>query len=338
MNKGSDEMYSFVGIDVSKDKLDLGWLREAGKVKTKVFKHQRQHFPQVRDWVLSNTGQVPEQVLVILEPTGVYHEALLYYLHDEGFRLLVVNPGQARKYAESVGQQHKTDKSDALSLARYGQAQVISEKPLPLWLPEAPEARQLKVLLRRLSALEKDLQREQNRLEASEQSDSSARVVQSIQDMIQALQKEIKRLEQDIDDHISRYPQLRQNRDLLESVVGVGDVVSRELVSLFACKQFTSARQVAAYIGLIPKIKESGTFKGHTKLSKIGPARLRAKLYMAAVSATTHNQDIRAQRDRLLAQGKTKMQALGAAMRKLVQICFGVIKHQTAYRPQACDA
>jgi transposase len=110
--------------------------------------------------------------------------------------------------------------------------------------------------------------------------------------------------------------------------------MSRELVCLFASKRFTSARQAAAFLGLIPKIKESGTFKGRSMLSKNGSARLRAKLYMAAVVATTHNQDIRVQRDRLIKQGKTKMQAIGAAMRKLVQICFGVIKHQTKYRPQ----
>lgn len=338
MNKGSDEMYSFIGIDVSKDKLDLGWLRETGKVKTKVFENRRQRFEALKAWVLKNTGRCADEVLITLEPTGVYHEGLLYFLHEAGFQVLVVNPGQARKYAESLGQTHKTDKSDALLLARYGRSLVNADKQVTLWQPEAPEARQLKVLLRRLAALEKDLQREQNRLEASEQSDSSARVVQSIQDMIRALKDEIARLEKDIDDHIDHYPQLRRDRELLESVTGIGKVMSRELVSLFACKQFASAKQAAAFLGLIPKLKESGKYKGYTKLSKTGPARLRAKLYMAAVSATTHNPDIRAQRNRLVKQGKNAMQAIGAAMRKLVQICFGVIKHQTAYRPQACGA
>ena len=110
--------------------------------------------------------------------------------------------------------------------------------------------------------------------------------------------------------------------------------MSRELVCLFASKTFTSAKQVAAYIGVIPRIRESGTLKGRTMMSKVGNARIRSKLYMAAVCASTHNPDIKAQKARLLKAGKVKMQALGAAMRKLVQICFGVIKHQTEYQPQ----
>ena len=335
MNKGSNEMNAFVGIDVSKEKLDIGWLREAGKVKTKVFKHQQQQFKAIRDWLLKNTGLPAEQVVITLEPTGIYHEALLYFLDEAGFKLLLVNPGRARKYAESLGQTHKTDKTDGLMLARYGKAQV-TEAEARFWQPEAPEARHLKVLLRRLDALEKDLQREENRLEASSQSDSTDRVVQSIRDMIRVLKEEIARLQQDIDDHIDHYPELRRNRELLESVKGIGPVISRELVCLFACKRFINARQLAAFLGVIPKLKESGKQKGHVVLSKTGPARLRAKLYMAAVVATTHNRDIRAQRNRLIKQGKNKMQALGAAMRKLVQICFGVIKHQTEYQPQAC--
>lgn len=91
---------------------------------------------------------------------------------------------------------------------------------------------------------------------------------------------------------------------------------------------------MAAYLGLIPRLNESGVFKGRTTLSKSGPSRVRAKLYLASVSASTHNHEIKALRDRLLKAGKTKMQALCAAMRKLVQICFGVIKNQTEYQVQ----
>lgn len=333
MNKGSNEMYAFVGVDVSKEKLDLGWLREGGKVKTKVFAHRRSEFGAIGNWLLKQTGLPADQVVVTLEPTGVYHEALLYYLHEAGFKMLLVNTGRARKYAEALSQTHKTDKKDAVMLARYGRSQ-LTEQEATFWRPEAPEARYLKLLLRRLDALEKDLQREENRLEASSQSDCTDRVVQSIEDMIRVLKEEIARLEQDIDNHIERHPQLRKNRALLSSIKGIGPVVSRELVSLFACKHFKNARQVSAFIGLIPKLRESGKMKGHTMLSKTGPARIRKKLYMAAVVASRHNRDIQAQRDRLRKQNKNNMQALGAAMRKLVQICFGVIKHQTEYQPQ----
>lgn len=326
-------MCEYTGIDVSKDKIDIGWLRDVntGKKKTKVFKNTPDGHQQVVNWLLKNLKVAAQDIVVTLEPTGVYHEALMYMLHNQGFRIYLVNPGKAKKYAESLNQTHKTDKLDAMVLARYGYDQRTK---LALWQPEPPELRELKVLLRRLAALEKDLQREENRLEAAEVSLRSERVIQSLNDMIRTLKAEIARLQQEIDEHIDGHPELKRNRALLQSIKGIGPVMSRELVCLFAIKQFKSARQAAAYCGLIPKIRESGVLKGRSTLSKAGNARIRAKLYMAAIVASQHNPDIRAQKQRLLAAGKVKMQALGAAMRKLIQICFGVLKHQCEYQSQ----
>jgi len=326
-------MCYFTGIDVSKDKVDIGWLRDAatGKKKTKVLRNTKKGHQQVADWLLKSTGAEANEIIVAIEPTGVYHEVLLYFLHEYGFKVLLVNTGKARKYAEAINLLHKTDKLDAMMLAYYAHDQ---HNKLTLWQPEPPEVRELKVMIRRLDALEKDLQREQNRQEATLVSLSSDRVVQSLKAMIETLEAEIKRLQQDIDNHIDGFPELKRNRALLESIKGIGPVMSRELVYLFVARKFTSARQAAAYLGLIPKLKESGKWKGRTTLSKVGDARIRAKLYMAAVCASTYNMDIKAQKQRLLKAGKTKMQALGAAMRKLIQICFGVIKHQCEYQVQ----
>ncbi|KAB1181426.1 IS110 family transposase [Photobacterium damselae subsp. damselae] len=105
-------------------------------------------------------------------------------------------------------------------------------------------------------------------------------------------------------------------------------------VNLFSSKKFATAKQAAAFIDLIPQLNGSEKIKGKTTMSKNGPFRVRAKLFLAAISASTHNPDIRVQRRRLLAAGKTKMQALGAAMRKLIQICFSVLKKQTKYQSQ----
>ncbi len=106
------------------------------------------------------------------------------------------------------------------------------------------------------------------------------------------------------------------------------------MVSIIDSDRFKSAGQVSVFLGLIPKIQESGLWKGRSRLSKRGPAKARAKLYMAAIVAIRHNPEIKNQYERLLVNGKTKMQALGAAMRKLVQIFFGVIKHQNEHYPQ----
>ncbi|MBY4679161.1 IS110 family transposase [Marinobacterium arenosum] len=325
-------MHVFIGIDVSKDKLDLCWLRDptTNKKKSKVFKNRPAELANVCGWLLKNTGAEPQDILITVEPTGIYHEALIYHLHEQGFNIFLPNPAWVKSYLKSEGIVHKTDKSDATTLARYG----LQKSNRQLWSPEAPEVRELKALMRRLDALEKDRQRELNRLEASTFNSISERVLQSLQEMIRNLDAEIKALQDDIDDHIDRHPGLKKNRELLSSIVGIGPVMSRELTYLLAAKDFISAKQTANYIGVIPVLQQSGKWVGHTRLSKEGPGRLRAKLYMAAVVAKQHNPLIQDQYERLLAAGKNRMQALGAAMRKLVHICFGVVKNQQEFQPQ----
>lgn len=326
-------MNTIIGIDVSKDKFDVCWLRDAntGKKKSKSLKNNSKGHSEVYHWLLKNVGGEAPDILIVIEPTNVYHEALIHFLYDKGFKIFLVNSGKAKKFSESLCMTHKTDKSDAAMLAYYGHAQATQAS---LWEPEPLEIRHLKAMMRRLDALEKDLQREKNRRETSEISDVSERVLQSLDSMIKVLEDEIKNLENDIDDHIDHHGYLKKNRELLTSIKGIGPVLSRELVYLFAAKRFKNAKQAAAYLGLIPKQHESGKLKGRTTISKVGPSRLRAKLYMSAVVASTYNPDIKAQKDRLISAGKCKMEALGAAMRKLVQICFGVVKHQTKYQSQ----
>ena len=202
-------------------------------------------------------------------------------------------------------------------------------------ITEPSEIRHLKALITRYEAIEKDLQRESNRLEKAEITQVSLDVIESINHVTKELTKEKKRIRKLIDDHINRYPSLKQDRTLLESIPGVGTVISQHMIALVRSRHFSTAKQCSAFIGLNPVIRESGSsVRGRSHLSKMGDARIRAKLYMAAVVAIKHNPDIKQQYERLLKNGKTKMAALGAAMRKLVQICFGVLKHQTPYQPQ----
>lgn len=325
-------MTHVVGIDVSKAKLDCLWLRDADtlKVKTKVVANDGKGHRMLQQWLIKTLQREPQEILVVMEATGVYHEQVAQALFDEGFRVVVANPAHIKSYAQSLGNTHKTDRQDSLIIARFG-----AERRPALWQPEAPEIRELKALIGRLEALEVDYQREENRLEKAEQRASSETVMASIQNMLRELEKAKQRIEKEIDDHIDRHPRLKVNRTLLESIPGVGKVVSRLMLSVIHSRDFTSARQVAAYLGVIPKLVESGAFKGRSALSKKGPASVRARVYMAAIVACQWNPDIVAMKQRLLANGKSKMQAIGAAMRKLVHICYGVINTQTEYSPQA---
>ena len=326
-------MKEFIGIDVSKETLDCSWLRnlDTGKIKSHVHNNTVSGYQALVIWLLKVTQAAPEAILVTLEATGVYHEILVEHLDAAGFKVLLANPGKAKDFAKSQNQRNKTDRIDSVMLARYGQ---VAWRYQPLWQPEPLETRQLSAMIRRLAALEKDLQRELNRLEAAEFSGVSPRVIQSIETMVGTLKGEIEQLKKTIDDLIDARPSMNKDRQLLQSIQGVGEVVSREIVSLFHSKRFDSGRQAAAFLGLIPLQHESGKLKGRVTLSKQGPGRLRAKLYMAAVVACQHNPRIRAHYSRLLARGKTKMQAIGAAMRKLVEICFAVIKHQCEFQCQ----
>lgn len=325
-------MTHVVGIDVSKAKLDCLWLREpqSRKVKTKVVSNDAKGHTLLATWLTKNLSASPKDILVVMEATGVYHEQLALALHEKGFQVSVVNPAQIKAFGKSLGSTHKTDKQDSMVIALYGE----SRRPA-LWQPEPAEIRLLKALNARLQALEVDHQREKNRLEKAQFNASATSVIESIEMMLAELAKEIRRIEREIKDHIDGHPQLKKDKKLLESIPGIGPVLMRIMLALIHSRDFTSAKQVAAYLGLIPAHVESGVFKGRTSLSKKGPASVRAKLYMAAVSAIQWNADVADLNRRLSSNGKSKMQALGAAMRKLVHICFGVLKNQTPYSPQA---
>lgn len=324
---------AMIGIDVSKKKLDCLWLKDlaTGKVKSRVFDNTPAGHQALLEWSQRQTNEELEAIHFIMEATGIYHEALAYQLYQAGAKLSVVNPAQVRNYAKSFGRRTKTDKKDSLVLARYGATQAPR-----LWQPEPEEVRTLKAFIARIHAIEKDIQREKNRLEKAEIGQVSGEILTSIQTVLGQLEKEKQRLEHLIDQHIDQHPGLKRDRQLLESIPGVGPVISRCMMAVIRSRSFDSASQCAAYVGVVPVQHESGTsVRGRPRLSKAGDAKLRAKLYMAAVACIQHNPDIKRQYERLLKNGKTKMSALGAAMRKLVHICFGVLKHQTPYQVQA---
>ena len=321
-----------IGIDVSKVKLDCLWIRNLsqGKVKSKIHPNTPKGHQALLAWVRQQTGEALESVHFIMEATGIYHEGLAYALHQAGARVSVVNPAQMREYAKSLGTRTKTDKKDSWVIAHFGATQTC--RP---WQPEPDEVRRLKALIARYEAVKQDIQRELNRLEKAQITGTSNEVLSSIEIVHQQLETEKKRLQALIDDHIDQHPQLKQDRALLETIPGVGQLISQHMVAVIRSRGFVTASQCAAFLGLVPVANESGTsIRGRARLSKAGDAKIRAKLYMAAIVAKRYNPDVRSLYERLLRAGKSKMSALCAAMRKLVHICFGVLKHQTPYLPQ----
>ena len=321
----------FIGIDVAKKKFDVAYLKDKERqlVKTKVLENKPSGFSQLLDWMKKNVSNDFSQIHITMEPTGVYHEALAHFLHDHGFIVNLINPARLPKFAAYKGVVHKNDRGDSKLLALFG-----AENPQERWQPEPKSIRELKAKLARLEALKGDLLRENNRLEQAEATESPSEVVLSIHHIRKALNEAIALLKKDINDHIDGNPELKSDKKLLESIPGVGDVVANQMLVVYHSKNFKKASEMAAFLGLIPKERASGTLKGKTTLSKAGSPHLRALLFLPAVVAKDHNPDIKAHYNRLLERGKTKMQAVGAAMRRLVHICFGVLKNQSVYQPQ----
>ena len=326
-------MRVYLGLDVSKNDFDAILLTDdQGQKKWhKKFANSVIGFGQLIAWAEHHSQVKAAELQAVMEATGPYHEALALALYEAGAVVSVINPKRLKDFASSLGLKAKNDALDAFAIARYGQML----QPAP-WHPEPPEYRQLKQLLRRLDALETDRQRERNRLEKNRISTTSTAVLASIERSLAFLDTEYQCLNQAIDDHIDAHPTLQQDRQYLASIPSIGPTLSARMIALLHHGQrFANAAQFASYLGVIPTEHQSGSsVLKRPHLSKLGPARERAKLYMAALGASRYNPDVKALYQRLIEHGKCPKVALGAAMRKLAQICFGVIKHQTYYQPQ----
>lgn len=320
----------YLGMDVAKAKLDCCLLLDAttGKRKTKVATNTPSGIVELLAWV-TQQGCSPDRLHVILEATGVYHEPAARALAEAGVTVSIVNPAQVKDFGRSLAVRTKTDGVDSFVLARYGALLQPAA-----WTPPAPEARLLHALLARREAIAQDLQRERNRQEKADATDTPELIRESIADSITFLVKQLTQLQRDIDDHIKGHPGLKDDLALLQSIPGVGPQVGGNLLAVMHLHTFGSAERLAAYLGLVPVERQSGSsVLGRARLSKAGPARSRAVLYMAAVTATRCNPHVKALYQRLLARGKSKMSALGAAMRKLVHLCFGVLNTRKPYAP-----
>ena len=309
-----------IGIDVSKLKMDVVIYRE-GKYKSKVFSNNQLGFEALLPWL---KAQGVENFHACLESTGIYGEALSYYLHDNGCYISVVNPAQIKAFGQSELIRNKTDQLDAKLIARFCATMDPAQ-----WNPPSKEIRELRSLIKRLEELQKMFLQEHNHLESARH-----KVIEtSIKDIMLKLQEEIKLIKAKIKGYIDNDPTLKNQKTLLDSIPGIGDSTIALLLS-FMCtpERFDSAKKLAAYAGLNPKNRQSGSsLKGGTSISKTGDSRLRKALYMPALVAIKHNPTLKAFYDRLIAANKSKKSAIVAVMRKLLHIIYGVLKSGKAF-------
>ncbi len=306
-----------LGIDVSKRTLDVALIFEA-RTLCKQFKNSTDGFRSLADWLASLEIK---QVHACLEATGIYGEAVALFLHECGHLVSVVNPLRIKGYAQSNMQRNKTDRLDARIIADFCQTQ----KP-ESWQPPSAEVKHLQSLVRRVEVLEEMLQAEENRL-----TNAAPQIKSSIERIITLIKEEIGELERQIKQHISQNSNLKEQSELLQTIPGIGARTANLLLSEIEFERYSSARSIAAQAGVTPRKRQSGTSLKQTSLSKLGNARLRKALYFPAIVARQHNEIVKEFAKRLKKNGKTPMQIVCAAMRKLLHIAFGVLKHKRAF-------
>jgi transposase len=314
-------MLPTLGIDISKDSFHVE-LSVNEKLRHRKFSNRKEGFADLYVWLSKHKTT---QVHACLEATGPYSEDLALYLHQQGHTVSIVNPAQIKAFGQSELLRNKDDRPDAGLIRRF------CEKQRPAaWTPPPAHLRELQALTRHLENLIETRQQQLNRLEGAK----TKGVIKSLRKLVTYLESESARTEKQIDDHIENHPDLKQQCRLLDSIPGIGKRTAAKLLAeIEDIARYKSARQVAAYAGLTPRNNRSGTMRGKTRLSKTGNARVRKALFFPAMTAKRYNPIVRSFCQRLTSHGKNKMEVIGAAMRKLIHIAFGVLKSGKKFDP-----
>jgi transposase len=303
-----------VGVDVSKKSLEVYILPTGDSFE----------LPNDQDGLdeLADRLQKVRPTVVVLEATGGYERPAVAAIAAFGIAVAVVNPRQVRDFAKATGKLAKTDRIDALILARFAQ----DIRPTPKSPPNT-EAREFSAIIARRRQVISMMSAEKNRLSIT---DSKA-VAKRIRAHIGWLEKELRRIDGDLEETIEESPTFKENEALLKSVPGVGDVLCRTLLAELPELGSLSPKKLSALVGVAPLNRDSGDRRGE-RSTWGGRSGVREALYMGALVATRHNPAIKEFYERLLAAGKPKKVALVACMRKLLTILNAMIRERSPWR------
>jgi transposase len=303
----------YAGIDVAKDYLDVAVLPSK----------EKWHYANDEAGISKLVARVKKlsAVLIVMEPTGGLEAPLAAALTADGIKLAIVNARQVRDYARATGRLAKTDTLDALVMAEFAQAVKPQIRPL-----RDEEAEEIKSIVSRRRQLLEMLTAEKNRMAIAHKQLKS-----KILSHIEWLKKEIADLDHELRERIENSPVWRVKDDLLQSIPGVGKVLSVTLLAELPELGNLNRKRIAALVGVAPFNRDSGQMKGKRSVWG-GRASVRTALYMATLVSTRYNPVIRAFYGRLCEAGKAKKVALIACMRKLLTIMNAMLKHQKSWQ------
>jgi transposase len=326
------ELKSCVGIDVSKDSFEvcIKQLKDERSVikATHSFQNEFSGFESLLNWTLRKVSNP----IYVMETTGVYHEDLTHFLYTNGQKVAVVLANKMKHFAKSLNMKTKTDKADAQMIAQYG-----LERQLEWWEPMMPQMKNLRDLCRERLSLKKDLVRCKCQVHGLRYAHSTLDVVLQLKEQqIEFLEKNIQIIENEIIRTTEQDKEFSQRVKNLETIKGLRLLtIVTVLCETNGFAQFNNIRQVVSYAGLDIAERQSGLFKGKTRISKKGNARIRECLYMPALSATSYNEPIKALYQRVVERNPTiKRKGVIAGMRKLLILIFVLWKKNEAYNAE----
>lgn len=313
---------AYLGIDIAKAKFQA-CLQRGPATTSGSFDNTPVGFKQLGHWLKKRKVT---RVHACLEATGRYGDALAEHLHAAGHTVSVINPARLKAYSRVTLTRSKTDPVDAALLAEFCQRQQPEA-----WSPPAPEQRQLRELVRRRASLLQLQTQERNRRASGELPDL---VLASLDTVLAVLAEQLLYIEQAMADQIATEPVLARQHALLDSIPGIAATTATALLGEIDFDAFPTARQLAAHAGLTPSQRQSGSsLHSPAHLSKLGASQLRRILYFPALSAMRYNPTLRAFAEQLKARGKANMVVICAVMRKLLHLCYGVLKSGQAFDP-----
>lgn len=314
---------AYVGVDVSKKTLDVTLLNEKGRKRRKRVANTTDGIQALHNWLQKQTDG---QVHVCMESTSVYWEELAEILYEAGCKVSVVNPVRIKGYAMSQLRRNKTDALDGDVIADFCKTQ----EP-PTWKSPTAEQKKLRALVRHLEVLKKSRTQQSNRLETCRDEEVAA----SLDMLLNTIDVEIKQIKKRINDFINQNPDLKEKKELLETIKGFGEKTAIHILAeMFDIEDYENAKAVAADAGITASHHESGTsVRRKPKISRMGKAAIRSALHYPAITAIEHNPVVKKLAKRLEARGKKKSVIRVAAMRKLMHLAYGVIKNKKPFDP-----
>lgn len=308
-----------LGIDVSKSNLDCALVLGNGKILKRQVHNTNKGFQALYKWLTRHDEMT---IQCGLESTGIYSNAVATFLFEQGFRVSVINPVMVKRYGQSKLLRGKTDQTDACLIADF----VRTQEPRS-WTPSAKEYLELRDLVNIWDSL---VQRERNILNQVEALQRSTLALDILNEQLLYVNESLNKTKKALDSLIESSEELNNKIRLLLTIPGLGKRTAS--IILAHCPNLhllPSARHAAAFAGVTPRVTESGSsVSKRPKMCKTGNARLRKALYFPAISAGRFNPRIKPLYERISNQGDrgAKMRAIGASMRKLIHIIYGVLK------------